>query len=91
MQESFKSDLKGFPDGPVVKTSPSKAGGASLIPGQRIKIPTASQPKNQNIKQKQYCNKFNKDFKNGLHTYTHTHTHTYTHKPFKKRIVFFFK
>ena len=23
--------------------------------------------KNQNIKQKQYCNKFNKDFKNGAH------------------------
>ena len=26
-----------------------------------------SQPKNQNIKQKQCCNKFNKDFKNGPH------------------------
>ena len=25
------------------------------------------QPKSQNIKQKQYCNKFNKDFKNGPH------------------------
>ena len=62
MQESFKSELKGFPDGPVVKTSPSKRGGASLIPGQGIKIPNASQPKNQNIKQKQYCNKVNKDF-----------------------------
>ena len=24
-------------------------------------------PKTQNIKQKQYCNKFNKDFKNGPH------------------------
>ena len=24
-------------------------------------------PRNQNIKQKQYCNKFNKDFKNGPH------------------------
>ena len=23
--------------------------------------------KNQNIRQKQYCNKFNKDFKNGPH------------------------
>ena len=23
--------------------------------------------KNQNVKQKQYCNKFNKDFKNGPH------------------------
>ena len=56
-----------FPGGPAVRTSPSKAGGAGLIPGQRTKIPHASQPKNQNIKQKPYCNKFNKDFKNGPH------------------------
>ena len=28
-------------------------------------IPHASRPKEQNIKQKEYCNKFNKDFKNG--------------------------
>ena len=68
MQESFKSEIKGFPDSPVVKTSPSKAGGVSLIPGQGIKIPNASQPKNQNIKQKQYCNK---DFKNDLYTHIH--------------------
>ena len=40
--------------------------GEHLIPGQRAKLPHAT-PKNQNIKQKQYCNKFNKDFKNGLH------------------------
>jgi len=33
----------------VVKTSPFKAGVASSIPGQRAKIPLASQPKNQNI------------------------------------------
>ena len=30
-------------------------------------IPHASRPKNQNVKQKQYCNKFNEDFKNGPH------------------------
>ena len=42
-------------------------GNAGLIPGEGIKIPHASQPENQNIKQKQYCNKFNKDFKNGPH------------------------
>ena len=36
-------------------------------PGQGTKIPYASQPKKQNIKQKQYCNKFKKDFKNGPH------------------------
>ena len=51
----------------MVKTSPSSAGGAGSIPGRGAKIPHASQPKNQNIKQKQYCNKFNKDFKNGPH------------------------
>ena len=31
-----------FPGGPVVKTSPSNAGGAGLIPGWRAKIPHAS-------------------------------------------------
>ena len=49
----------------MVKTSPSNAGGAGLIPGWGGKISHASQPKNQNLEQKQYCNKFNKDFKNG--------------------------
>ena len=52
-----------FPGGPVAKTLPSSAGGAGSIPGRGAKIPHAMWPKNQNIKQKQYCNKFNKDFK----------------------------
>ena len=56
-----------FPGGPVVKTLPSNARGVGLILCQGAKIPHASQPKNQNIKQKQYCNKFNEDFKNGPH------------------------
>ena len=51
----------------MVRTSPSNAGGASSIPGWGAKIPRASWPKNQNMKQKQYCNKFNEDFKNGPH------------------------
>ena len=34
---------------------------------QGNKIPHALWSENQNIKQKQYCNKFKKDFKNGLH------------------------
>ena len=52
----------------MVKTSPSNARGADSIPGWGVKIPHASGPKNQNIKQKQNCNKFNKDFKkNGPH------------------------
>ena len=53
--------------GPVVKTSPSTAKGMGSIPGQGAKISHASGPKNQEVKQKQYCNKFNKDFKNGPH------------------------
>ena len=32
-----------FPGGPVVKTSPSNAEGAGLIPGQGAKIPHTSQ------------------------------------------------
>ena len=51
----------------MVKTLSSNAGGAGLIPGREAKIPHASQPKNQNIKQKQNCNKFNSDLKNGPH------------------------
>ena len=38
-----------------------------LISGLGAKIPPLSQPENQYIKQKQYCNKFNKDFKNDTH------------------------
>ena len=49
----------------MVKTSSSNAGDAGSIPGWGAKISRASWPKNQ--KQKQYCNKFNKDFKNGPH------------------------
>ena len=40
----------------MVKTSPSNGGGAGSIPHTLC-------PKNQNMKQKQYCNKLNKDFK----------------------------
>ena len=61
-----KSQAWDFPGGPVVKTS-SNAWGAGSIPGQAAGIPHASQSKNKNIKQKQHCNKFNKDFKNGPH------------------------
>ena len=51
----------------MVKTWPSDAGGVGSIPGQGAKTPHASLPKNQNVKQNQCCNKFNKDFKNGPH------------------------
>ena len=55
--------MRDFPGSPVVKTLPSNAGGAGSIPGLGAKIPHALRPKNQNITQKQYCNKFNKDLK----------------------------
>ena len=57
---SFKL-LGDFPGGPAVKTLPSSAGAVGSIPGQGAEIPYASRPKSQNMKQKQYCNKFNKD------------------------------
>ena len=56
-----------FPTDLVVKTSPSSAGGVGSIPGWEAKIPHALRPENQTIKQKQYCNQFNQDFKNGPH------------------------
>ena len=49
--------------GPVVKTSPSNVWDADSVPGQKAVIPHASWTKIQNIKQKQYCNKFNEDYK----------------------------
>ena len=59
--------LGDFLGGPVVRILPSNAGGGCLIPGRGAKIPYATQPKHQNIKQTQYCNRFKKDFKNGPH------------------------
>ena len=49
----------------MVETLPASANDAGLIPGWGVKIPYASQPKKKkkSIKQKQYCNKFNKDLK----------------------------
>ena len=68
-EERHLKRLRGgdFLGGLMVKTLPSNAEGVGLIPARRAKIPHALQPKNQNIKQKQYCNKFKKDFKNGSH------------------------
>ena len=45
----------------MVKTSLSNAGGVGSIPGQGAKILHASWQKNQNIKQKQYCDRCHKD------------------------------
>ena len=62
-----------FPGGEVDKNTPANAGDMSSIPGQGAKISHALWPQKkiiiiiikQNIKQKQYCKEFNKDFKNG--------------------------
>ena len=51
----------------MIKTSPSNAAGVGSILGWGAKIQHASGPKTQNTKQKQYGNKFNKNFKNGPH------------------------
>ena len=56
-----------FPSSPVVRSLPSNERGVGSIPGQGSGIPRASRPKRQNMKQKQYWNKCNKDFENGLH------------------------
>ena len=48
-----------FPDDPVVKTSPSNVGDVGSTSGQGTKIPHALWPNNQNMKKKQYENKFN--------------------------------
>ena len=47
----------------MVKASSFSAWDSGSTPGQTAKTPHTSQPKNQNRKQKQYCNTFNKDFK----------------------------
>ena len=44
----------------MVKTS----GGVGSLPDWGAKTPRALQPNHQNIKQKQYCKKYNKGFKN---------------------------
>ena len=56
----------------MVKTLPSSTGGAGSIPdggageGVVAKTPHTSRTKNnKTLKQKQYCNKLDKDFKNG--------------------------
>ena len=52
-----------FPGGSVIKSLRLHLMGS--VPSWGAKFPHASWPKHQNIKQKQYCNKFNKEFSNG--------------------------
>lgn len=60
--------LSDCPGSPVVTASPSSVGRCGSGAGsQGATIPHSLWPKHQNIKQKQYCKKFNKDFKNSLY------------------------
>ena len=59
-----KTIRRAFSADSVVKILPANAGGTGSILGWGPKFLHALRPKNQNIKQKQYCNKSNKDFKN---------------------------
>ena len=81
---SRSSDLeislfRDFSSGTVVKTSPSPTESAGSIPDQGAKILHALGAKKPRHKQKQYCNKFNEDFKNGA----------YQKKSFKKCLSIF--
>ena len=61
-----KSTNRGFPGGAVVENLPANAGYTGSSPGLgRSHMPHGQ--KKQGIKQKQYSNKFSKDFKNGPH------------------------
>jgi len=51
-----------FPGGSGVGTSPSNAGGAGSTLVRKLRSHMSLGQKSQNAKQKQYCNKFNKDF-----------------------------
>ena len=62
-ENSRSSMRRDFPGRPVVKTLPCSAEGECSIPGLGARIPHVSGPKNQSIKQKQYCNKFIRDLK----------------------------
>ena len=71
-----KFHLGDFPGGAVVKTLPSNAGGVGSILGREAKIPRARGQKKQNTKQKQCCNRFDKDFKKASyqsHIYLNIH------------------
>ena len=61
----FKISVRDFPGCPVVKNSPSNSGGAGLTLG--LGVPQGQKKNQKNIKQKECCNKFNKNFKNEPH------------------------
>ena len=59
--------VKDVPGCPMVEALCSNTGGVDSISDQRVKVQYALRPekkKKKHIKQKQYCNKFSKYFKN---------------------------
>ena len=62
----LRGDDRDLPGVPVVKSSPSNAGGVGSIPGGRAEISYVLGRKNK-TKQKQHCKKCNKDFKKMVH------------------------
>ena len=72
--------VRNFSGSPVVKTSPFSAGSEGSNPGQGAKILHPLQSENQDIKQKKYCNKCNKDFKNGPYQKKNLKTLLLSHK-----------
>ena len=65
-----KNTARDFTGDPVVKTFPSNAEVQSLVRELRSCMPRGqkkTKKEEQNIKQKQYCNKVKEDFKNDPH------------------------
>ena len=62
--------LGDFLGGSVVKTLPSNARGKGSVPGRELRSHNPQGQRKETIEQKQYCNKFKKDFKNGPHPTT---------------------
>ena len=60
LQSEILQVSRDFPGDPVVNISPSDAEGVGSILGQGAKSPHAQWLKSQNVKQKQYSNKFNR-------------------------------
>ena len=72
----------------MVKTLPPNAEGAGSILDWGAKIPQALGSKNQNINQKQYCNTFYKDFKNGTSKQIFQKSETKAAEGNKERVLF---
>ena len=62
MLRCYVKGLQGFPWCLVAKTLLCNSGGAGSNPSWGAKTPHASQSIKQKIKQKEYCNTFNKEF-----------------------------